>query len=218
VCGMRQSLVTSLVVGWISIVLVSAQYGEDCAPGSYVFHGVYCRWCEAGTYQTEINAGECIECRKGTVSGLIGASSPHVCQNCPSGTYAVSLKECRECPPHMTSPSGAESEAECTVVAGYYYSAAVGGEALECPANFYCVQGTEAPTPCPEGTGAVPGSSQCTAGMGPVLLFDWILGASWLILLFSGVFGLGLYRMSVLKSVQPSHSSTSQIQIQITRP
>jgi hypothetical protein len=50
--------------------------------------------------------------------------------------------------------------------------------------------------------------------MGPVLLFDWILGASWVILLFSGVFGLGVYRMSVLNG---SSTPTKQIQIQITR-
>jgi hypothetical protein len=207
----------SRIVFLLAVLLAPACAQEDCAPGSYVFHGVYCRWCESGTYQTEINAGECIECRKGTVSGLIGASSPHVCQNCPGGTYAVSLKECRECPPHTISPSGAESEAECTVVAGYYATADSEDEAKECPANFYCVQGTEAPTPCPDGMGAAPGSSQCRAGLGPVLLLDWILGASWLILLFSGVFGLGIYRMSVHKVAARPSTPTNQIQVVITR-
>jgi hypothetical protein len=174
----------------------------------------YCRWCEPGTYQAEesTKSEACTPCRRGMVSGEIGAKSASACRNCPPGGYAIGLASCAPCPLNTVSPGGAVGVVECTPLPGHYASGPAGTGATECPANYYCVEGTTAPTPCPEGTISPPGASVCTPGVRSIILYDWVFAAAWVALFSSGVLGLGMYR-HLLKAPRLPTS----IQIRITR-
>lgn len=89
---------------------------------------------------------------------------------------------------------------------------------MECPANFYCVQGTTRPTPCPPGTVSGPKASQCTPGIQRVALFDWIITLAWIVLFSCGVVGLGLFKRKAVAAKEEKDSSLpGVIQIQIVR-
>jgi hypothetical protein len=194
---------------------------DGCPPGMHVSETaggeIFCRWCRSGTYQPEENtaARECIPCKKGMVSSQIGATSARACQNCPSGSYATGQTTCTPCPLNTISPSGASDVSECTPLAGHY-AGSPGVAAIECPANFYCVEGTTAPTQCPDGTISPPGTSRCTPGVRSVILYDWVFGVAWLVLFSSGVFGLGVYRHA-LKNVGGGARNSAAIQIKIVQ-
>jgi hypothetical protein len=118
---------------------------------------------------------------------------------------------CAPCPLNTISPAGATWVGECTPLPGYYASAP-GIVATQCPANFYCVEGTMQPTPCPEGTISPPAASICVPGVQSIILYDWVFVGAWLVLFSSGVLGLGVYR----HALKPWRPPTS-IQIRITR-
>jgi Tyrosine-protein kinase ephrin type A/B receptor-like len=164
-----------------------------CPPGTYMSEDRgECQWCEAGSYQPESGAMGCISCKKGMVSQEPAATSSRVCRNCPRGTYAINSSVCEGCPLNTISPAGAVDILECTSEKGHFSMA--GRIGVECPANFYCVQGTTTPTPCPDGTISQPRSTQCTPGVRAVILYDWIFGSAWIILFLSGVLALGVYK------------------------
>lgn len=177
-----------------------------------------CSWCMEGTYQDKAGEYSCKTCRRGMISKEVAATSPTSCRNCPTGTYAVSLSECWQCPPNTISPAGAVGVYECTPIAGYYAPAGTFG--IECPANSYCVQGTSKPTPCPPGTISNPGSSQCSPGVQAVLLYDWIFGVAWIILFMSGALAMGAYKTAAEcwhHLDKKNISDTGVIRIQIVR-
>ena len=192
---------------------------DGCPPGTHVATlpsgERYCRWCEPGTYQEEESSKQemCIPCRRGMVSGEIGAKSARACRNCPPGGYALDLVSCAPCPVNTVSPGGAVGVVECSPLPGHYASGAIGAGATECPANYYCVEGTTAPTPCPEGTISPPAASVCTPGVRSIVLYDWVFALSWLVLFSSGVAGIGMYRYAL----KPQRPASTSIQIRITR-
>lgn len=193
-------------------------YEEGCPPGTHKA-GVpggepFCRWCEPGTYQTERDADACTQCRPGMISGEIGATSAGACTNCKAGTYASGPTQCLPCPLNTISPSGAFDIAECTAGPGFY-AERVGEPALECPSNHYCVQGTRAPTPCPQGKVAPPGRDVCVQGLHAMLLLDWVTVFACLILYTACLAGVAVYRhvSSSRKNAPPQPPTTIQIKI-----
>ena len=193
-----------------------------CPPGTYTADTAggesFCRWCEPGTYQPEqfSDARDCTPCKRGMASAQIGATSAKACQNCPSGSYTVDRATCTPCPLNTISPSGASDVGECTPLAGHYANAP-GVVAIECPANFYCVEGTTAPAQCPDGTISPPGTNHCTPGIRSIILYDWVFGVAWLVLFSSGAFGLGVYRHALKSHAGGGSRAGGSIQIKIVQ-
>jgi len=182
-----------------------------CPQGTYVDPGGRCSWCREGTFQDEVGARKCKECRPGTVSREIAAVSPMVCKNCPAGTYAASLSTCLQCPMNTNSPPGAVTIRECLPHPGYYGQP--GGVAIACAANFYCVEGTSVPTPCPPGMTAAPAASACAPGVENVVLFDWVFALVWVALFLSGAIWMGAYKMLKTCYHAPVYPKTIHIHI-----
>lgn len=209
----------SLILALQSLAAASPTRRSDatCPQGTYVDPSGRCSWCREGTYQDEVGAKQCKECRPGTVSREIAAVSPVVCKNCAPGTYATSTTACAECPLNTISPAGAVDAKECSALAGYYGQP--GTAAAGCPANYYCVSGTFVPTPCPDGTTSPPLASSCAPGVGIVVLYDWIFTLLWIALVMSGVVWLGAYKMvkdcyhHVQRPLSASYPKTIHIRI-----
>jgi hypothetical protein len=165
--------------------------------------------CPPGTYLQ--GPSGCVKCKRGMYSNEIGALSPRACKNCAGGTYAMDSSSYVACPANTDSPAGAFGPLECTPRPGHFSKAGEAGR--ECPANFYCMQGTTLPTPCPPGTISPPRSSGCVPGVQTVIVLDWVFGTVWILLFFSGVMGLGLFK----QTLSPPKAAPSLIQIQIVR-
>lgn len=211
-----------LLLLWLLLGLHGVCGEIVCAPGMYHDDGGECQWCKPGTYQAVAGARQCVACRKGMVSDETGAKSPKTCRNCPRGTYAVGSQRCAECPLNTLSPAGAYGVLECTPSNGYYSKP--GGAGMECPANFYCVQGTTEPTPCPTGTISSSVATHCLPGISSVILIDWVFGSIWIILFLSVILGLGMYKhryqvssKSVQDSAGMAQTTHKLIQIKVIR-
>jgi hypothetical protein len=165
----------------------------SCPPGTYMDPSGRCSWCREGTYQDRAGSRSCKECKLGTVSKEIAATSPMVCKNCPIGTFAASTSLCLQCPTNTISPAGATNSKECTALAGFY--GLPGKPAAECPQNHYCVQGTFVPIPCPEGMISDTMATSCVPGVQHVVVNDWIFSLVWVALFLSGAIWLGAYKM-----------------------
>lgn len=206
-------LVQLMFLGHLKATPVKSHAGDaSCPQGTYVDPGGRCSWCREGTFQDEVGAKKCKECRPGTVSREIAAVSAVVCKNCPGGTYAASLSLCLPCPINTRSPPGAVTIKECLSYPGYYGQP--GSVAIGCPANFFCVEGTSVPTPCPPGTTALPAASACTPGVGNVVLFDWVFALAWAALFLSGAVWMGAFKMMQTCYHEPKmYPKTIQIHI-----
>jgi hypothetical protein len=202
-----------LILFFTQTLFTPSLSSTECPPGTYMnLTNGKCQWCEAGSYQPNTGSTECFKCKKGMFSEEIAASSPRTCQNCARGTYSINTAECAKCPLNTVSPAGATDILECTAAAGYF--GVPGRAGIQCPADFYCVQGTTAPTACPHGTISVAGSTQCTPGVSTVLLNDWIFGSAWILLFLAGILALGVYKSSILKGVGlPKPHTLIKIQI-----
>ena len=189
---------------------------NTCKVGTFWVHEhKECLECEAGSYQSMPGMSYCTECKPGKYSTQTGATSEHVCSNCASGKYAQNRSTCLSCPSNTISPAGSASVTECTSSNGYYSSSS-GRGAMECPVNYYCVQGTTVPTPCPKGTISGTRATQCVPGVTSVILYDWIFGSVWILLFFSGVVALGLYK-HVFSWYKHTGNHAGVIQIKIIR-
>ena len=225
ILGRRAEIQMQHVLALVLCLLAGVCGETACATGMYhdeSSSGSGCQWCKPGTYQTEPGSKHCVPCRKGMVSNEIGANTPKTCHNCPRGTYATGSSLCAECPLNTVSPAGAYGVLECTSSPGYYSKP--GGMGMECPANFYCVQGTTEPTPCPEGTISATVATQCFPGIGSVMLIDWVFGSIWILGFLSVVLGLGLYKHIVIHGCHIITSSSGKgcqdsavIQIKVIR-
>jgi hypothetical protein len=206
------SLVSSMVV-----FAVLGNGGVVCPQGTFLDPLGRCSWCGEGSYQDEIGAVGCKNCRRGMYSKEIAAISPSACQNCPPGKYATNSSACGPCPIDTTSPAGAFDIQECIALAGYF--GVPGAAAQKCPAEHYCVQGTAIPTPCQQGMTSPPGATQCKPGTQAILLYDWVFSVAWLALFFPGSICLGAYKMIRECTSFPTHSKPPgrQIKIHVTR-
>lgn len=187
-----------VILLWLLVVCHDGVMGDRsdvmCPPGTYIDPSGRCSWCREGTYQEKPGADMCKECKPGTVSKEIAATSPVVCKNCPRGTYASSSSVCLQCPLNTISPAGATNSKECTALPGFY--GVPGKNAAACPLNYYCVQGTFVPIPCPEGTISDMMSTGCVPGVQNVVLNNWIFSLVWVALFLSGAIWLGAYKMA----------------------
>ena len=150
--------------------------GYECAEQSA--HPVT---CPDGTYADEEGSSECEPCPAGFYcltdkNNGTGTINPIVC---PIGFYCVdSTIRPEPCPRgSIGSDEGSQDESDCEICdpgyfcagyglteptakcfAGYYcpddrdFTEATNGKLIECPENFYCPQGSEEPTECPDGT------------------------------------------------------------------
>jgi hypothetical protein len=177
------------------------------APLLFTTGGALQPMCPSGAYYLPHHG--CVQCKRGMYSKEKGAVSAKACKNCASGTYAVNASSCEACPPNTISPAGAFGIMECSPQTGFYASAGVAG--VECPANFYCVQGTTRPTPCPAGTSSPPRAARCTQGGVRFQLLNWIVVISWILLISSGVAGLGLFKHA--SNTQTTPLQTIRIQV-----
>ena len=199
----------------VSLVVALVETQMTCPPGTYLSESIgRCMWCEAGTYQTDYGSASCITCKRGMVSQESAASSPSACRNCNVGSYALNSTTCAPCPLNTISPAGAVDILECTSIKGHYSTPR--GVGVECPANFYCVQGTTAPTPCPDGTISLPGAWGCTPGVRSVILFDWVFGSVWIILFLSGAMAIWTYKKILIGAPQRKQT-LNVIKIEIVR-
>ena len=170
--------------------------------------------CPPGTYISDTL--ECVKCKRGMHSTEVGAVSAKACKNCPEVTYTTDGFTCVICPSNTRSPAGAFGVLECTSNPGYY--ATKGGAGEKCPVNFYCIQGTTKPTPCPPGTISASAAAQCKPGIQSVALLDWIVAFAWIAMFSGGVVALGLFKhkTDALRDTK-GESMPSHIQIQIVR-
>lgn len=158
-----------------------------CAPCPTGSAGLHCGSCAAGSYATGVGQTACTLCRTGLFSTATGAGA-YPCRTCPAGSYWASPSACTPCPEFTLSPPGAESVGECFASGGYYGTP--GQPAQMCPANHFCSRGAMQPTPCPDGTSADSGASQCEApwlsGAGVfVAWWNWAVVPVWAVLVLS---------------------------------
>ena len=167
--------------------------GQNSAtPSEYICpKGHYClagdatpRLCVSGSFQDQLGQSSCQPCTAGyycdstsepavSVSGSV-CSEGHYCPQgtrfasehpCPLGTWSNSTgltnaSQCFECPAKYFCGSPGLSSPEGLCAAGFYCVSGsdtptpLSGPATgdECPAGFYCLEGTEVPMPCPVGT------------------------------------------------------------------
>lgn len=214
--GFMKQLQVSVATVFLLMIRGWGHQNNTCAQGTYwQYASSMCLECAAGSYQSDTGKDFCIDCKAGKYSTNTGATSPQTCLNCAVGTYAINNSMCVNCPSNTISPSGAFELAECTPSQGYY-SSEVGSAGMECPVNYYCVQGTTAPTPCPKGTISNARAIQCVPGVSTVILYDWIFGSVWISLFFCGIVALGLYKQ-VLGWFRSKNKQMGVIQIKIVR-
>ncbi|CAH1789583.1 unnamed protein product [Owenia fusiformis] len=134
--------------------------------------------CPSGTYQNELGKYDCKTCPEGyfcdnsfgPVTDLSNSSCPtgHYCLSgttfstqypCPPSTFnnltrKVSADQCMDCPPKYYCLGGlGEPHGFCAP--GYYCNGSqsqVNPPDFICPIGNYCPEGSDRPTPCPEGT------------------------------------------------------------------
>jgi len=182
-----------------------------CPAGTF---GAACEACKPGKYQPGKGASACLDCPAGTYSGKPMAGSPEDCQNCEPGSYASNVTGCQPCPEFTTSPAASLFLHDCTSKAGYYAQA--GKRALECPKGYYCPQGTTNPTICPRGTVSEAGQSVCIMPSSSGMIFDWILGSTWLFAAGGGVILCVLCRI-LIKGRKRAPRLYRRIQTRIVR-
>ena len=128
---------------------------ELCVVGRYIDGATgVCTPCPAGTYSTThfaTTAAACVKCRPGTFSGAVGASNASTCQDCPGGTFSITegatdSSVCQACGAGATSVPGAQGNASCRCLDGYY-GVPVAGGCTPCEEGYYCSLGVR--NPCP---------------------------------------------------------------------
>ena len=112
------------------------KFNCSCNAGFAGADGSVCQACQAGTYKARTGDVECTPCIQGKYS---------------PDTAAVDIETCRDCPQYSYSPTGSESDRNCTCNAGY--TGDNGAACIPCSAGtFKAVNGSSSCLACANGT------------------------------------------------------------------
>jgi len=181
---------------------------SECPAGSQPTDDhTMCRPCSPGYYSPH-DGSICLPCEKGTYSPYHSTA----CFLCPAGTYNPwpAQGACTACGQgYYNQYPGVVSAAGCLICpARYYCPSDETTEPQECPADFYCVQGSAEPVACQALFESDEGSEDCRAE--PYFYILTVIGS---VLFLTCIVGL----CYALKSGRDKHEHRKQMDMEAKR-